>query len=220
MENSNVTRRQRLQWYANCILRPFPLCLYGGRLYRGLRGHSNAIIYPSARIAHSKSSRITVRGTFRFGVPWPATDRCITSMWVADDATLLVEGAYRIYAGTAIHVNPSATLILGAGGFMNGEVRISCFSKISIGNGTLIGEQVMIRDSNDHDIVRDGYVRTSPIAIGDHCWIGSRAMILNGVEIGAGSVVAAGSVVRGQFPPKSLIAGVPAKVIRTDIEWH
>ena len=58
----------------------------------------------------------------------------------------------------------------------------------------------------------DGFVR--PITVGDGVWIGSRATILGGVTIGAGSIIAAGSVVNRDVPPHCLYGGTPAKLIR------
>jgi len=57
-------------------------------------------------------------------------------------------------------------------------------------------------------------VNTTPVVIGDDIWIGANAVILPGVTIGSHSVVAAGSVVTKDVPPHSLVAGVPAKIIR------
>jgi maltose O-acetyltransferase len=54
-----------------------------------------------------------------------------------------------------------------------------------------------------------------PIAIEDNVWLGARVTVLGGVTIGEGSCVAAGSVVIDDVPPRSLAAGVPARVIRT-----
>lgn len=59
-----------------------------------------------------------------------------------------------------------------------------------------------------------GKAFSSSIAIGRGCWICTGATILGGTDIGEFSVVAAGSVVRGAFPPRSLIGGVPARVLR------
>lgn len=54
-----------------------------------------------------------------------------------------------------------------------------------------------------------------PIRIGDGCWIGAGAIILGGTTLGAHCIVAAGAVVRGQFPERVLIGGVPARVIKS-----
>ena len=52
------------------------------------------------------------------------------------------------------------------------------------------------------------------IVIGDNCWIGAKVTILDGVRIGNSCVIAAGAVVKGEFPDHCVIAGVPARVIR------
>ncbi len=54
-----------------------------------------------------------------------------------------------------------------------------------------------------------------PVTIGKNVWIGDHATILPGVTIGDGAVVAAGAVVTKDVPPRTVVAGVPAKIIRT-----
>lgn len=66
-----------------------------------------------------------------------------------------------------------------------------------------------------HDFTRGLYLHTR---IGRHCFIGARSIILPGITIGDESIVAAGSVVTKDVPPRSLVAGNPAKVIKSDIE--
>ncbi len=66
-----------------------------------------------------------------------------------------------------------------------------------------------------HDMTRGLYLHTR---VGRHCFIGARSVVLPGIEIGDGSVVAAGSVVTRNVPPRSLVGGNPAKIIRADIE--
>jgi acetyltransferase-like isoleucine patch superfamily enzyme len=61
---------------------------------------------------------------------------------------------------------------------------------------------------------RRSYITAAPIAIEANVWIGAAATILSGVTIGADAVVAAGAVVTQDVPPATLVAGVPAKVIR------
>ena len=66
-----------------------------------------------------------------------------------------------------------------------------------------------------HDRTRGLYLHTR---VGENCFIGGRALILPGVEIGDNCVVAAGAIVTKSVPPRSIVAGNPAKVIRSDIE--
>jgi acetyltransferase-like isoleucine patch superfamily enzyme len=68
-------------------------------------------------------------------------------------------------------------------------------------------------DNSDKRIDEQG-VSTSQVVIGDDVWIGANAVVLPGVTIGTHSIVAAGAVVTKDVPPHSLVAGVPAKIIK------
>ena len=58
------------------------------------------------------------------------------------------------------------------------------------------------------------HIKSQPIEIGDHVWIGARAMIMKGVKIGEGAIVAIGSVVVKDVPPYAIVGGNPAKIIK------
>ena len=106
-------------------------------------------------------------------------------------------------------------------GAANVNLTIMCAKEIIIGNGVRIGRNVSIRDYNGtHVIVNDSYVNHAPVHIEDHVWLCSGCTIMPGVTIGEGSVIAANAVVTKSVPPRSLVAGSPAKVIRTGIEWY
>lgn len=91
-------------------------------------------------------------------------------------------------------------------------------SPITIGAGCDIAMQVLFATSS-HEIGpgsrRAGRAISSPITVGDGVWIGARSVVLPGVHIGAGSIIAAGSVVTEDCDANSLYAGVPARKIRS-----
>lgn len=108
---------------------------------------------------------------------------------------------------------------IGNGNYFNKNVKFVSFSRIRIGDNCLVADGVHFYD-HDHRVddprrpIREqGYV-ASPISMGNDVWIGARAIVLKGVTIGDGAVVAAGSVVTQDVPPYSVVGGVPAKVLK------
>ena len=131
----------------------------------------------------------------------------------------LISNGFRIYSGSVVSVQPNAILTFGKNGYMNNNGTIHCFNSITIGDDVFISENCTLRDSDNHEMLREGYTQSAPIVIGNHVWIGLNVTILKGVNIGDGCMVAAGSVVTKSFPPGCLIGGVPAKILRENIRW-
>lgn len=97
---------------------------------------------------------------------------------------------------------------------------IGCSGFIEIGNNVIMGPRVGIFAENHHFDnlelpIREQGVERSFVKINDNCWIASNVVILAGVTIGEGCVIASGSVVTKDIPPFSVVAGVPAKVIKS-----
>ena len=93
---------------------------------------------------------------------------------------------------------------------------------VTIGDNTLVGGNVKILDNDFHPLEIEARnndikekIKAMEITIGKNCFIGCNSIILKGSKIGNGSIVGAGSVVSGSFPNNSVIAGNPAKVIKT-----
>ena len=147
------------------------------------------------------------------------------SLYVASDASLAVD-SFDVYSGCRINVNSGARLTLGSG-YMNHDCVIDCFDSITIGRHVVISERVVMRDSDNHAVCAldesnnsiDKRDYTAPIVVEDHVWIGMNVTILRGVTIGEGSIIAAGSVVTKDVPPHCMAAGVPARVIKTEVTW-
>lgn len=97
---------------------------------------------------------------------------------------------------------------------------IGCSGRITIGNNVMMGPRVGLfaenhRFNDTERLMREQGVKREPIIIEDDCWLASSSTILAGVTVGQGSIVAAGSVVTQDVPPFSIVAGSPAKLIRS-----
>jgi acetyltransferase-like isoleucine patch superfamily enzyme len=110
---------------------------------------------------------------------------------------------------------PGSVLKIGNGVLINQGVSLVATSYIEIGDDAAIGNFVTILDTDYHRIEPGAPIRTEPVIIGANVWLGESVKVLPGSKIGDHSVVAAGSIVRGDVPPRVLVAGSPAKVIKT-----
>ena len=127
---------------------------------------------------------------------------------------------YNLRYGATINIVNGGHLTIGQGAANKG-LNIICAKEVSIGNGVRIGRDVSIRDWNGpHVIVSDTYKMLAPVHICDHVWLCTGCTIMLGVTIGEGSVVAANSTVTKDVPPRSLVGGSPAKILKTNIEWY
>ncbi len=112
---------------------------------------------------------------------------------------------------------PGSTRRSGARIGKNSRINRDC--TIDLRGGLLIGDNVSVSPdvtilTNSHGVNDPSFrEENGTVMIEDHVWIGTRAMILPGVTVGRGAVVAAGSVVTRDAPPMTVVAGVPAKTV-------
>lgn len=107
-------------------------------------------------------------------------------------------------------------LTVGKNVFFNSGCRVQDQGGVIIGDGALIGHNVVMATLNhDLDPVHRHDLLPAPIHIGKNVWIGANATILPGVTIGDGAVVAAGAVVSKDVSANTVVGGVPAKVLKT-----
>lgn len=183
------------------------------------RGFS-AVAMKGSRVSLAPTSELSIQqGRLTLNAKWSKKDPSDTLLVMGENARLVCDGSFDFYSGARIYVNEGATLTLG-GGYVNHDLRLSCFESITIGKGVIISENVTIRDSDDHTLVGSEKPMTQPVVIGDHVWIGMNVTILKGVTIGNGAVIAAGAVVTRDVPANALAGGVPARIIKSEVSWY
>ena len=166
----------------------------------------------------SPTAEININNAFFSNMPWG--NKFINNtrgVFTLQDGAKFWCNDMTIHSGAKISVGKNASLSLGSG-YINNNCEIRCSSSITIGENVAISSDVIIRDNDAHKI--DGSLQVDPIVIGNHVWIGMRAIILKGVTIGDGAVIAAGAVVTHDVPPNTLVGGVPAKIIRQNVTWE
>lgn len=145
---------------------------------RGFASGSIELLGRDTRLSFSKTSQV------RFG-----------GHLVSDGRLVIVTGQ-------------NARLTVGERTYFNEGTMISCLESVSIGAGCRFGPNVKVFD-NDHKFsARDGVSQeheTTPITIGNHCWLGANVIILRGSKIGDNCVIGAGCVVKGTIPTGSLV---------------
>jgi len=125
-----------------------------------------------------------------------------------------IPGRFRLFP--PVYSDFGKNISIGEDVFINSGCCFQDQGGVSIGKGCQIGHQVVfatidhgLMPEQRHDIFMDR------IVLEENVWVGSHATILKGVRIGHDSVVAAGAVVTKDVPPRSVVAGVPAKVVKT-----
>ena len=113
------------------------------------------------------------------------------------------------------HTDFGKNIHVGKNVFINSGCHFQDQGGVTIGDGTLIGHNVVVATINhDIDPAHRSDNHLAPVTIGKNVWIGSNATILSGVSIGDGAVVAAGAVVAKNVPPNVIVGGVPARIIK------
>lgn len=107
-------------------------------------------------------------------------------------------------------------ITIGKNVFINACCNFQDQGGIHIGDGSLIGHKVVLATLNHGLAPEDrGTLYPAPIVIGRNVWVGASATILGGVTIGDNAIIAAGAVVRKDVAANTIVAGVPAKEIKT-----
>jgi acetyltransferase-like isoleucine patch superfamily enzyme len=122
---------------------------------------------------------------------------------------LTIGEKFKMRDGAKIRVRNGAVCKIGKNTSVNSNNMIACHEKIVIGDNVQFSPNVQIYD-HDHDFraeggIKAGKYKTAPVEIGNNVWIGANTVILRGTKIGDNCVIAAGSVIKGEFPANSVV---------------
>jgi acetyltransferase-like isoleucine patch superfamily enzyme len=123
-------------------------------------------------------------------------------------------GSCAFFGGVRLECWRGAVIHIGHGTYLNRNTEIVAAESVIIGCDCKIARDVIIMDTDQHALPGASLV-VRPVVIEDRVWIGARAIVLKGVTIGHDSVVGAGAVVTKSVPPRSVVAGPAARVVRT-----
>lgn len=191
-------------------------CKIRGVLYPLLKGRLQFCLFLESSVS------LRFIHNIKFGKYCLIEKGCILSAPVSDSLT--IGDGSKISAYSSIHVsknfqNLTGFIRIGKGVGIGEYANLGGAGGLTIGNDCIVGAYFSCHPENhnfsDHDqLIKHQGVTHKGIKIGDNCWIGAKVTILDGAQVGNGCVIAAGAVVKDIFPDHSLIAGVPAKLIR------
>lgn len=207
----------------------YPWQMLRGIYYNFMRinriGKSYLIPAPQTVFDIHKTASITLKNNLIFGWCNMKSSKMETALCMGKNSQLECGGGKfgslnMVGYGSYLQVGNGAKLKIGDS-FINREVKIICNKSITIGDDCIIAMGTVIRDNDggNHQIFAPGYENAKSIIIGNHVWLGENVMILKGVTIGEGAIVAASSLVLKDVPPHTLVAGSPAKIIKDNVSW-
>lgn len=169
----------------------------------------------------SSKAQIELNGKFSLGCKRIKGSKLETRLLIEDNATLKIgNGGWKVAYGADIEVFKGAILDVKGGGATNINATIICGELIELGERVMLGRDVTIRDnSGSHYVAQRGYKNSRPVIIGQHAWLCEGCCIIAGAKVGDGAIIGAHSMVANHIPSFSMVSGVPAQVVDTDIYW-
>ena len=125
---------------------------------------------------------------------------------------------------SSLTISDHGRVRVGEGCFLNLGTMIACENEVTIGDHVMFANGCFVSDSSHRyddramPVTWQGFTSKGPTHIGDNCWFGANCVVTSGVTIGERCVVGANSVVTRDLPPRTIAAGIPAKVLK-EIEF-
>lgn len=177
--------------------------------------------YKNSVISISKDSQVKLEQNFYINDYKIKGSKAECFFITRDKSFVQIKGEVHLRYGSTIQASGEGHLELGSF-TCNVGINIQCQNRIEIGNDCMMGRNVVIYDSAYHPTgtnIHHMKVTTEPVVIGDHVWLGSNSVIMQGSKIGSGSVIGTAAVVSSMIEPASLVMANTNKVAMGGIIW-
>lgn len=181
------------------------------------------------------NSLVRGKGNFSFSKNCVNNDVLLDSDCVIKKLTLRVFGSNNkiviekdcYIEDLTVHIEGNNNaVVIGKNSKLCGVIKLGCIegTKITIGEDCLFSSEIDVRTGDGHAMLDENFTRINPskdVQIGNHVWVGYRAMLLKGSHIHNNSIVGANSTVTGDIGESDVaVAGTPAKIVKRNINWH
>ena len=180
------------------------------------------MVFSGSKVLVFKGMKVINKGTIYSSDNWVALGKVYECfhrrsgyIHIARGASLVFDGKVTINSGARIYVGENATLTI-KDSFINFDFNCHVTEEVRI-ESCVIAESVIIRDSSGHEF--NGVNKVKPITLGPKVWIGLRSIIMPGTILSKDVVVAANTVVSGEFSEGKLIAADRGCVVKEGITW-
>lgn len=209
-----------------CLILSLPKSFYYSVKFYGMKGFSCPLLIRYNTIMNIKGSFTPPpfskkRNKIGFGgsscVPFGKT---IIS--VSRGGSLIFKGSFILSEECVIRIEKQGILTLGDNFYANKNCFFSIDKQVCIGHNVLCGWNVQIRDSDGHSVFTNGIKHSNckEVSVGNHCWLASDVVVMKGVHIADDNIIAFGSrVLKDCETSNNLLAGFPAKIIKSDVSW-
>lgn len=190
--------------------------------------HIPVLIHPSVKIDSLPRGAVKFRGKlkhamFVFGFKGTiGVSNCRSILSIRKGGSLVVGDGVKMARGTRVVIGHNGLVEIGKQFWCNGDCFFQCTTKITIGDENMYGWNISFNTSDGHHVYDSGVQKPmeGEIVIGNHVWIASNSYIAKNTLIADDCIVAQNSLVGKRFErPKCLIGGVPARVIKENVNW-
>jgi acetyltransferase-like isoleucine patch superfamily enzyme len=192
-------------------------CLLRGFYYKIFFKHSSGLLFIGRHCKIRYCHKITAGKTITIGDNVEINALCVEGVTFGNNVTILRN---TVIECTGNIKNMGIGLVIGDDVGIAQNCFIQVRGKVTIGSHVMFGPNVSIFSENhgftslDMPMISQPTIR-GEVIIEDDVWLGTRSVILSGIRIGKGSIIAAGALVNRDIPPYSIVAGVPGKVIKS-----